>query len=53
MKLGIGALFFSYGKTFEEGAEIGFLMRFISYDAIGNYGSNGCDFYPNVSKSQK
>ena len=31
MKIGIGALFFSYGKTFEEGAAIGLSYAFISH----------------------
>lgn len=31
MKLGIGALFLSYGKTFEEGAAIGLSYAFISH----------------------
>lgn len=31
MKMGIGALFFSYGKTFEEGAAIGLSYAFISH----------------------
>jgi hypothetical protein len=40
MKIGIGALFFSYGKTFEKGHRF-ILCVYFSYDAIGNYGSNG------------
>ena len=31
MKIGIGALFFSYGKTFEEGAAVGLSYAFISH----------------------
>jgi hypothetical protein len=31
MKLGIGALFFSVGSTFEQGAEIGLSYAFISH----------------------
>ncbi len=31
LKLGIGALFFSYGKTFEEGAAVGLSYAFISH----------------------
>ena len=31
MKLGIGALFLSYGKTFEEGAAVGLSYAFISH----------------------
>jgi len=31
MKVGIGALFFSYGKTFEEGAAVGLSYAFISH----------------------
>ena len=31
MKIGIGALFFSYGKTFEEGATVGLSYAFISH----------------------
>ena len=31
LKIGIGALFFSFGKTFEEGAEAGLAYAFISH----------------------
>ncbi len=31
MKIGIGAFFFSYGKTFEEGAAVGLSYAFISH----------------------
>ena len=31
LKLGIGALFLSFGKTFEEGAEVGLAYAFISH----------------------